>query len=287
MKYRGIPHSISSTCMVKKMDEDTFGKKINSRSVIWNYFGLKLNENGYIRKDLEDRPVCRTCKRSISAKNGNTSNLFTHLHHSRLYTEASSLLSWERQQGTLQSSTLSTSSIQEKDPTQLTLAESINRARQYPPNSSQAHEINKTVCHYLAMGMHLISTVEEIGFRSLMYKLNPRYNCPSRKHFSEKELPQLYAHVRDTKIKPQINGVSHFSITTDFWTSALHDLYLSLTPHHIDHGWNLKSINLETTPMFPRSYRNKYLWGTYQYFRKLELTFGQVNLCHHWQRIKL
>ena len=66
------------------------------------------------------------------------------------------------------------------------------------------------------MGMHPISTVEETGFCSLMYKLNPRYNCPSRKHFSEKELPQLYAHVRDTKIKPQIDGVLHFSITIDF-----------------------------------------------------------------------
>ena len=101
----------------------------------------------------------------------------------------------ERQQCMSQSSTLSTSSIQEKDPTQLTLAESIDRAWQYPPNSSQAQEINKEVCHFLTMGMHPISTVEEIGFRSLMYKLNPRYNCPSRKHFSKKELPQLYTHV--------------------------------------------------------------------------------------------
>ena len=116
------------------------GKKINSRSVIWNYFGLKLDENGYIRKKLEDRPVCRTCKQNVSAKNGNTSNLFTHSceQHSRLYTEASSLLAREQQQGTSQSSTLLTSSIQEKDPTQLTLVESINRAWQYLPNSSQA-----------------------------------------------------------------------------------------------------------------------------------------------------
>ena len=42
---------ISSTCMVK-MDEDMLGKEIHSRIVIWNYFGLKLDENGYIRKDL-------------------------------------------------------------------------------------------------------------------------------------------------------------------------------------------------------------------------------------------
>ena len=34
------------------------------------------------------------------------------------------------------------------------------------------------------------------------------------------------------------------------WTSASHDPYLSLTMHYIDKQWNLKSINLETTPMF-------------------------------------
>ena len=56
--------------------------------------------------------------------------------------------------------------------------------------------------------------------------------------------------MRGMKIKTQKDGVSHVSITTDFWTSASHDPYLSLTLHHIDHGWNLKSINLETTPMF-------------------------------------
>jgi len=91
---------------------------------------------------------------------------------------------------------------QEKDPTQFTLAQSFNCSRKYLPNSLQAQEINKTVCHFLATGMYPICTVDEAGFRSLMYKLNPRYNCPSRKHFSEKELPQLYANVRDTKIKP-------------------------------------------------------------------------------------
>ena len=74
------------------------GKKTNSRSVIWNCFGLKLDENGYIWKYLQDKPVCRTCRRNVSAKNGNTSNLFTHLHdhHSCLYVEASSLVERER-----------------------------------------------------------------------------------------------------------------------------------------------------------------------------------------------
>ena len=109
------------------MEEDALGKKINSRSVIWNYFGLKLDDKGYIRKDLEDRPVCRTCKRSILVKNGNTSNLFTHLrdHHARLYAEATSLFAQEDSSH----SSMSLCAAKEKEPVQLTLAESIDRSK--------------------------------------------------------------------------------------------------------------------------------------------------------------
>lgn len=125
------------------MEEGALGKKINSRSIIWNYFNLKLDDNGYIRKDLEDRPVCRTCKQSVSVKNGNTSYLFTHLHdhHTRLYAEATSLLAQERQEGLSQSS-ISSRVAQEKEPVQLTYAKSIDHAKQYPPNSPEAQELN-------------------------------------------------------------------------------------------------------------------------------------------------
>ena len=97
----------------------------------------------------------------------------------------------------------------ERSPSNLrTLAESIDCAKQFPLNSPLAQELNQAVCTFLAKGMHSISTVEEACFRNLMYKLNPRYRCPSRKHFLEKELPQLYAHVRDIMIKPQMQEVS-------------------------------------------------------------------------------
>ena len=123
--------------------------------------------------------------------------------------EASSLVEREQKQDSTYSNE------QEKDPTQLTLAQSIDRSRHYPPNSLQAQEINKVVSHFFP-----ISTVDEAGFRCLVYKLNPSYNCPSRKHFSKKELPQLYTNVGDTKIKPELDRIS------DFWTSSLHNPYL-------------------------------------------------------------
>ena len=63
-------------------------------SVAWDYFGLKTNENGTVIVIVteEQKPVCQTCYRSVSAKGGNKSNLMTYLkeHHSELYTEAMS-----------------------------------------------------------------------------------------------------------------------------------------------------------------------------------------------------
>ena len=51
--------------------------------MVWNYFGLLVNENGVVFQEMEDKPVCRICKKSICAKSRNTSNLLTHLrdHH--------------------------------------------------------------------------------------------------------------------------------------------------------------------------------------------------------------
>ena len=47
----------------------------NAKSIVWNYFGLKVDGNGIILKEHENRPVCRTCNKSVLCKGGNTSNL--------------------------------------------------------------------------------------------------------------------------------------------------------------------------------------------------------------------
>ena len=67
-------------------------EKPATKSVVWNYFGLQADESGKVLTERErgDKPVCRSCKKAIPAKGGNTTNLFTHLrhHHPDLYTEA-------------------------------------------------------------------------------------------------------------------------------------------------------------------------------------------------------
>ena len=63
-------------------------KKKNTKSPVWSHFGLKANESGCEREDV-DRPVCRKCGKIVPAKGSNTSNLYWHLkeHHPTLYAE--------------------------------------------------------------------------------------------------------------------------------------------------------------------------------------------------------
>ena len=51
-------------------------KKKNSKSIVWDYFGLKADD-GSVLKDNEARPVCRTCYKQIMCK-GVTQAIFSH-----------------------------------------------------------------------------------------------------------------------------------------------------------------------------------------------------------------
>ena len=104
--------------------------------------------------------------------------------------------------------------------------------------------------YYLAKDAAPISTVDKPGFRHLVSVLNPRYQLHTRRHFSDQEIPQLYTHVRDNVVMPALREAECFSATTDLWTSANSDPYLTLTVHFIDKEWSLQAFCLETVPLF-------------------------------------
>lgn len=58
-------------------------KKPNS--IIWNHFGL-VADNQNVPGEIE-KPVCRSCNTTVSAKRANTTNLFRHIqdHHPDIY----------------------------------------------------------------------------------------------------------------------------------------------------------------------------------------------------------
>ena len=66
-------------------ENDLFPPKKRLRSAVWEHFGYKKDAQGLVKDD--GYPICKTCRRSVSAKGSNTSNLRQHLfdHHPDLH----------------------------------------------------------------------------------------------------------------------------------------------------------------------------------------------------------
>ena len=60
--------------------------------------------------------------------------------------------------------------------------------------------------------------MEKPGFRSIVKKLDSRYEIPSRAHFSRSIIPDLYTSIKQ-KVTQDIAGLKFFTATTDMWSS--------------------------------------------------------------------
>ncbi len=89
-------------------------------------------------------------------------------------------------------------------------------------NSDRAQTINvtKSICVFMALDMRPFSVVENDGFTHLLSVLEPRYQLPSRPHFSQNVLPHLYSEVR-AKLVKDLSNAKFIALTTDGWTSRV------------------------------------------------------------------
>ena len=83
----------------------------------------------------------------------------------------------------------------------------------------------------------------------MVSKLDPKYQLPTRKYFSNNEIPRMYSEMVE-KVKKDISTVKYFVATTNLWTSTANHPYLSCTTHFINEMWELKSYCLDTVPLF-------------------------------------
>ena len=85
-----------------------------------------------------------------------------------------------------------------------------------------------------------IYTSEKEGFHRLVDTLDPRYEIPSAKYFSNVAIPALYEKTRE-RVAAEITSAHYFSSTTDMWSSSTMEPYLSYSVHFIDNDWVLQS----------------------------------------------
>ena len=71
-------------------------------------------------------------------------------------------------------------------------------AAKLPTSSKRASVITDAVAYFIAKDMQPVSAVECLGFRSMFKVLEPRYEIPSRKTFTQRVLPALYVKVKES-----------------------------------------------------------------------------------------
>ena len=69
MSVQFIVFNMADTELSEELSQ-SLARKPRAVSVVWDYFGLKANENGTGIVTEEQKPVCRTCHRSVPAKGG-------------------------------------------------------------------------------------------------------------------------------------------------------------------------------------------------------------------------
>lgn len=167
---------------------------------VWTYFSIS-------EKDPRTA-ICKTCNAEISrggasAKTFSTSGLIYHLKskHSDRYAE------YERNAAQKRKTPPST-------PTP-SVADVFEKARKFPSDGVKAKGITQKIMECIALDDQPFSVVEDVGFRRLIEHIEPRYVMPSRRHFSEVCLPELF-NVVATHVHEHIAAdISAISFTTD------------------------------------------------------------------------
>ena len=103
-----------------------------------------------------------------------------------------------------------------KDAQQLLLPDAFKQC--FPASSDRAKAITKSIGVFIAADMRPYSVVENKGFKNMIKVLEPRYEIPSRTHFTTKIVPALYEEQKKI-IVDELSKASSVALTTDGWTS--------------------------------------------------------------------
>ena len=211
----------------------------NYKSKVWQYFGFEsiVDQNG-VRTLDKTKTVCKECRALIAYGTGNTTNMSTHLQrrHPNLHQEMTA--------NKLKPSPVSKSAKGVAPSSgQRTLKDVLQT--KLNANSPKALDCTKSIGIFIAKDLRPYSVVDNPGFRYMVNTLEPRYKIPSRTHFADKVVPQLYEEVKLGVIS-QLNCAPAVALTTDGWTSRATQSYETITAHFINDEWDMTNYVLQT-----------------------------------------
>ena len=96
----------------------------------------------------------------------------------------------------------------------------------------------------IAIDDHPFSVVNDTGFVNLLKVLEPRYNIPSHKYFTETVIKKIYDDIKSIVAK-EVADISYLGFTTNIWSTDLNSCsLLSLTAHWLTPQFERKSAIL-------------------------------------------
>lgn len=206
----------------EEVETESAQKRKRERSVVWDHF-KKSSDKAY--------GICNYCGKHLKTA-GNTSNLLDHLkrlHPSRMTAD--------------------------KEPMPKTMATFLNKEPFYGSDSNIKKRLDKKVMDMIAKDVRPFSCVHDEGFVELMQEAVPRYKLPSRTYFRDVMLPTEYD-LLSLKLRAALETVKHVGLTTDLWTSAANEGYITITCHFITENFKLTSALLSTAPLMTPTNHN-------------------------------
>jgi len=101
-------------------------------------------------------------------------------------------------------------------------------------NTEKTRQITHAIAKFITLDMRPINIIEGEGFLELLKILEPRFQLPSRTMFSETIIPQYYKQMKSSLIE-ELNKITYFSLTFDYWSSIANKSYLTITIHFLDY----------------------------------------------------
>ena len=116
----------------------------------------------------------------------------------------------------------------------------------FPATGTRAEAITTAIAIHLIADMKPLSTVDGLGFKYMMHVTEPRYKVVSRNHLLERHIIPMYQNHVEI-VKGDLSKAVRHAFTTDAWTSASMDSYITTTCHYIDPAtFELQSKVLDT-----------------------------------------
>ena len=119
--------------------------------------------------------------------------------------------------------------------------------RQY---CEQAPQVEKMIVRWLILTFQPVSVVEHQAFKDMLHSINPRIRVPSRRDVT-RDILALEGIAREGVIA-ELEG-QMVALTSDAWTSAAVEAFLSLTVHYLTSDFVPVSLPVECSP-FPGSH---------------------------------